>query len=304
MRKMLGKIKTGTINTYLASKCVINTILKGERAKRLKAPDKDILIVGNGPSLKEVDLLRFVGKVDFCCVNYFPCKDDNFFRIKPKYICMIDPIFYSKEGGSLTTAWRLNDIERIRKLEEELMKVDWPICFLTKQGYSLEINNPYITYERLSASVFLGRSISSISLFERDSKWNFWLFDKNFAVPGYACVVCTALLYFTMCRSRRIILAGCDNSYFFGTFVDERNHVMCHPKHFYEEEKLDLTERGMVGEHGFPFLMEQHMGAFVEFYKISKYAQYKKVPIINTSLQSYIDVFEKRSWEDVLRDYD
>ena len=278
----------------------------GERAKRLKAPDKDILIVGNGPSLKEVDLLRFVGKVDFCCVNYFPCTDENFFRIKPKYLCMVDPYFYDKkEANPYLVAGRLQAIEQSRKLEEALAKIDWPICVITRQGYSLKINTPYITYVHLSVSVFRGRcSSASISLFEQDSKWDFWLYNRNLAMPGYANVLCTAALYFTMCGSHRIILAGSDFSVFFGSFVDERNHIILASTHFYEEDQEDLTEIGLIKQNGFSYWMEQHMGAFVEFYKISKYAQYKKVPIINTSLQSYIDVFEKRSWEDVLRDYD
>ena len=133
IRRVFGLIK----KIYMLLKGLricLKTILEGTREKFSLEPDKKVLIMGNGPSLKDIDLDKLMVEVtDIVCVNYFPLKDENFFIIKPKYLCILDPVFFEKSTDSTDE----KKIQLINLLE----KVDWTLKIITLQNQELLLKN-------------------------------------------------------------------------------------------------------------------------------------------------------------------
>ena len=63
--------------------CILTTQIRGKRVQ-FHRKNNDVLILGNGPSLNDIELEKVLCKCDeIACVNFFPTKDKRFFDIKP-----------------------------------------------------------------------------------------------------------------------------------------------------------------------------------------------------------------------------
>lgn len=66
------------------------TLAHGERTLFSERLNASVLIIGNGPSLNELDLLSLCNSVDVvACVNSFPIEHESFFQIKPDFLALL-----------------------------------------------------------------------------------------------------------------------------------------------------------------------------------------------------------------------
>jgi len=73
--------------------------------KVANSQDEELIIVGNGPSLKN-DIDQFLGaKGDCFCVNHF-ADSDWFEKLRPKYYLFLDPYFWSDKTNEEYSAKR------------------------------------------------------------------------------------------------------------------------------------------------------------------------------------------------------
>lgn len=267
----------GLVHISLGIVMALRTIFGGKYDKIPIEPDRSVLIMGNGPSLKETDIEKIAKSVtDIVCVNFYPLKDDKFFVLKPNYLCLIDPVFF-KANAEKTEQKK---VELLNQLE----KVDWKLTIITKQNRKLPIKNPNISYTYLNSNVLPGKYAE---------KFKYFLYRKNLLGFGSQNVVIGASFYFVIKKSKVILLAGVDMSEFKMLQVDQNNEVYVNAQHHYGKETIKHSEMGLIKTGEFYKLLNCYVKMFEQFYFLEKFADSQGVKIYNLSPNSFIDVFEK-----------
>lgn len=252
----------------------IKTMLRGERCGTVTKENENVLVMGNGPSLKEIDIQAFTDNYKIACVNFF-ANQEVFFEIKPQYYIIIDPVFFAINST--------NDV-RIKKLFYNLEKVDWKLTIISQQGCKLPIKNNNITYEHISYYGFYSEYASAFL-----NK----LYRRNLITCGGQNVMVSAIYYFVLKRYRNIYVAGLDMSEFKGYSIDKNNHVLLETKHFYGSDYIDYTEKGVIKLGEFYIYLGYYVEMFRQFYHVAQFAKSQNVNIYNLTLNSFVDVFEK-----------
>ena len=275
---VLRKLYHFVLNFLLLSEYVlISVVMKIMCPKSLfpsylhSRSNEKILIVGNGPSTKDINLnkLSALG-FNLLCVNFFASRDSNFFTLQPKYYCVIDPAFYSENN------------DEIQQLKYTLNRITWDMTYICLASQNTEwISNPHISVVRLNINKYHGDFF----------KW--WLYSKNHANFGYQNVVIAALYYCITCRVGEIYLCGVESDWHRELFVDIDNNVYRDCAHFYGVERLNLIEKGEINKGEYYKYAEFYYKTMKEYYLSSRYATKMGVNIYNFTTTSYIDVFEK-----------
>ena len=256
------------------------TLCGGSRVLFNSKIKKDILVCGNGPSLTEIDLQKvYDAGVAIAVVNFFPLYNSCFFTIKPRYLFLLDPDFFVPYDMLR---------EEIKQLLNVLEKVDWDMKIVSGQGNYFRVSNDHIRHEH----------ISKFSL-KSDILTNFidWLYTNDLVVTGTMNVVIAALFYFINRTEGTIYLSGVDMSDITRIGVDGNNEMYIYTKHNYGDERIPVVAF-KKGE--FYKLVDMYKCAFEEFYYTAKYAKRKRVSVINLSIESCLDMFEKKqidSWK-------
>jgi len=249
------------------------TLIRGKRTIFSKETNESAIILGNGPSLNDIDL-DAVSKagLEIVCVNSFPSRNANFERIKPKYLVLLDPVFFMN-------AEQLGQEEI--DLFEVLKKVDWKMHVLIPQGNSLTIENENLIVDKICTSVLHSEYMTGFLD---------WFYRRNLLTFGYQNVVIGAGFYFVSKRVKRLYYAGIDMSEFKQLFVDDQNRVYIDKIHNYGSERCYST---LFNKGEFYKLLKLYQIMFEQFSYLKKYADRQQVEIINLSINSYVDVFEK-----------
>lgn len=259
--------------------CVFRTLCKGKRAK-LEKYSKNVLIIGNGPSLNEVELEKIVSVCDdVVCVNLFPLRDERFWEIKPKYLCLIDPCYYEEEKE-----------EEIELLFQALEKVDWEMKLLCTQKSKLPISNSKISYEYINSCPFYGHGLRYFRKM---------LYDNNLANCGQQNVVTAIIYYFVAKYAKTIYLIGTDMTEFRNLYVDINNDVYIENPHCYEKEEVERLyptyfKRGELYRH-----LWCYQRTFEQLYYVAEYAKINNVVVKNLSVNSYLDMFDKMEYRNI-----
>lgn len=269
--KNAGEVLKGIVFSML-------TLRAGKRERFVEETDKEVLILGNGPSLNDVDIERIIdGNTDVVCVNFFPIKDQRFFEMKPQYLCLLDPVFFQKSATAE---------DKKAELFETLEKVDWPMKIICIQGRKLPVNNQNISYSWINGRGFTGMSLKS---------FRYFLYRKNLTNCGMQNVVIGALYYFVSKKVRRIYLAGVDMSEFKQISIGEDNEIYILTQHSYGEEKIKYSDTGILKKGDLYILLRCYVTMFEQFRCLQEYAMAQNVEVLNLSPNSYIDVFEKNA---------
>lgn len=240
-----------------------------------------VYILANGPSLKiELEeLLKEDVVLDNSLVVNFFAESEWFYKIKPKYYCLADPVFNRKE---LIT-------DRIRELYEKMNEfVSWPMTlFIWNEAEPMVrglIKNPLIKIETLSILLYSG--------FE--SK-RFESYAKGSSVPSYVNVTIMALYALLNLGYSKIFLYGVDHSFLAGLSVNDNNRLCIVDSHFYGEEKCEFQPR----EDGTLWTMKDFVYnkylTFLEHEIMRRYADYLGAQIINCTKDSWIDAYVRKA---------
>lgn len=252
------------------------TLVSGSREKFVEEPDKKVLIMGNGPSLNHTDIEKIIDQDTYVvCVNFFPTKDERFFKIRPQYLCLLDTVFFQ---------YAPRHEEKKAELFEILEQVDWPLKIICAQGYTLPVKNSNISYSWMNGYSFPGMNIKSI---------RYYLYRHNLVNCGMQNVVIGAGYYFVSKKVREIFLAGVDMSEFKQLTIGEDNEIYVLTQHSYGEERIKYSDTGIFKKGDFCILLGCYVKMFEQFRCLSEYAEAQGVKIVNLSPASYIDVFEK-----------
>lgn len=277
------RIKSFIRNVFFSLKglkCILKSLLFGRRSLPQNRNDRNALIMGNGPSLKSVDVVNLSKNADVICVNYYAVNNKDFFIIRPEYYCFLDPVFFNSNPDKKTAA-----------LIKTLESVDWNLKIITVQGNKLPIENKNIEYEYISIADIYGNYCK---------KFLNYLHKKNLANCGLQNVLAGAIYYCILNGYHKVLVCGFDMSEFQAYSVNKDNHILVKYSHFYGDEYIDATESGRIKLGDFYFWINCYAKMFEQFHYLSEFAIEQGVDVINLTTESFVDSFKKDYWKNYL----
>lgn len=250
---------------------------------------KELYILGNGPSLKNV----YVNVPDFfinkrtLCVNHI-VTTPYFEKLRPEVYVMID-------GSCLGTDKNLSVMqkEQAKAIRDSLVsKVKWPmILCIPRASEGSELTekvkeNQYIQIEYINTRVFKGKN----------SKLKYSLWEKQYCAPPMENALVAALFIALVMKYSTIYILGADHDWMRNIYVDEYNQVIMNNKHVYKEKqtlevrRINNENRGeRLGE-----LLKVWTLTWNTYYELEKYAEAENMKIYNCTPNSFIDAFQRK----------
>lgn len=248
------------------------------KIKKVQTSKRNLVVLGNGPSLKN-DLIKIKKEnADFFCVNHFADFPD-FEELKPKLYLFLDPYFWS-ENTSLDY-----QNKREKTFENLNLKVNWGMdVYIPSYAHSSlvkKIINPnvnFITYSGVGIKrypPFFERALLNTSIFS----------------PYAINVIVHAVFIGSHIGYKTIRLYGVDTSVFLNLDVDQTNNkVYAVFKHFYGEKRVLQDEAGLRDT---PLTLSECLDKEVINFKsyelLSRYCKSINIELINCSSYSLID---------------
>ena len=251
-------------------------------------PEGRMLILGNGPSLKE-QMPKLIEqeawkKGDIMAVNFFATSDE-FSILKPKYYILSDPQFFRKAGYS----------DRVEAMYRALAeRVSWPMTLYVqyynpeKFDYAAAIgHNPNIRIVKFHTLVFHGfRSVE------------FWCYRRGLGSGNFGTVVQNGEFVAMLLGYRTIELYGVDHTLLEGLVVDDKNRLCRTQSHYYDTEPAQpkpIYVNATTPPR--PYTMASYLAETAELFRghevLAEYARTQGVRIINCTKGSMIDAYER-----------
>lgn len=236
--------------------------------------DSDCFILGNGSSLAAfLEDCTFEDK-NIMVVNFF-ASTPYFKKIKPNFYIVLDNILIGRSE-------RQSSKEKVEKLYNDLLSVNWPITFLypsngDKGIFELLRKNKFITTIKYNMTPVSG--IKGIS---------HWLYRKSLGMPlpqniSNAAVFCAINLGF-----KKVYLYGVEHSWMKSFDVHPEYHrIYMNDGHFYEKENIRWFNRGDYCN----WLKYIHR-AMLSHFELRDYADSLGVKVINKTSKSFIEAYE------------
>jgi hypothetical protein len=252
--------------------------------------NRRLIVCGNGPSLgKQLEENQEVFQAnDVLCVNMFSTTE-YFFKIKPRYYCMIDPGFFadpatitSDERKELDAVWAA--LERADwKMELILPRYFKKSRHLQERVRNLSINVRYLNMETFSGWGFLHE----------------FFLKKQLCAP-MAQTVLIAAVYYGLCRAyKEIVLLGAESNWFKELEVDENNQVYINDSHYYGENNRRLLMAAGGRTLSIAEGLESDARAFRQYMFLASYATKRKCAIYNATPNSMLDAFPRIEIEEL-----
>ncbi len=241
------------------------------------APDRPIVILGNGPSLNTtIDRsLDYLKSVDTMAVN-FACLAPVFFEIRPRFYILADPLFFGDSHP------RIGDFRRL------IGRVDWPMTLLVPRRFR-HLTGPITGDNRfLSVMTYNFVGLDGFGAFER------FAYRRRLGMPRPRNVLIPAIMNAIALGYRTIYVAGADHSWMQTISIDDENHVISVQPHFYkddstEQRRVDTTYRGLRLHQ----VVESFAIAFKAYHAVRRYADARGVTVTNVTPGSFIDAFDR-----------
>lgn len=239
--------------------------------------------MGNGPSLSTTfaDFPDILESHPLLAVN-FAANAEEFYRFKPRYYVMADPVFFSADPhANVALLWR-----NLRS------RVDWPMTIFVPATYrrvNLVADNPMIKVEWFNMVGVEGYH---------------WLenaaYSSGRAMPRPRNVLIVAIMVAMKMGYRSIWLTGADHSWTRTLEVSDENLVISVQPHFYKDNDAEHQRVASVYQNIRLYqLLHSFYVAFRAYFSIERYARHRGVSIINATPGSFIDAFPRRPLSEI-----
>ena len=254
--------------------------------KKLQPDNKEVVVLGNGPSLSKMitEHSCFLEGRDVVSVNYFP-SSDLYEKIKPKYlISSAEELFLE----NVDDIYVKNSNKLFQQINE---KTTWPvICFF-----------PFIAkkYNRWQKIIADNKNISvyyyNKTPIEGFKVFRQWSFNRKLGMarPHNVLIPCISIMMWL--GYKKIYLWGADHSWLKDISVDENNNALVNQKHFYDEgkSKPETMKQGGKGKRRLHEILYKFMTSFREYFDVLDYAKDNNTEILNCTKGSFIDAFKR-----------
>lgn len=246
----------------------------------------DAVILGNGPSLKEMlrKNVNFLQDKDLFAVNYFALSD-TFFELKPGHYVIIDFKFYSDNA---------NDEDTIKKrplLWENIAQINWKMQLYLP----FDAKKHHQWQEYIKNNEFIEIRYINVTAIEGFSCFRHHCFRKMLGMPRPHNVVIPTLMIALKLNYNKIFLWGVDHSWLSQIMVDDNNIAMVNNQHFYDTNKNNPGKFILKNNPSAPLhiILYSMMTAFESYFIIRKYSESLNSKIINQTRGSLIDAFDR-----------
>lgn len=187
-----------------------------------------LIILATGPDVNrflcEKSIQNRFCNYDVACINYMIYYSFHILQeIKPKYLVLLDPCLYDLDYPPDPMG-----IPSAAELAAVLEKIDWKCSIITNVLAEFMVDNPYLSYIRLSCF--------SASY----SKYSLPLLKRNLINLGTNNVTMGAIFFGIVFGYQEIALMGCPYKSLNAYMTEEGLHVVEH-KHYYDAEAFEYT---------------------------------------------------------------
>jgi len=267
---------------------LIKVILLSKFRTSLKhiVKDKDLIILGNGPSLafSIENGNMFLQDKDLMCVNHFP-NTSLYPELKPKYFITVAPDLWLDEIDK-------KFVDQSDKLFQEMASVtSWPLTFL--------IPFEAKKYKRWRSNIEKNPNIHIIYYNNIGIEgWKFvrhFFYKKNLAMPRPHNVIIASIYVAINLGYKKIFLWGTEHTQFKEISVDDNNIALINQKHFYDgnsSRPTTLDQKG-IGYRKVHEILFKFMIAFKNYFLLEEYSRSRGAKVINDTPGSLIDAFDR-----------
>lgn len=253
---------------------------KGASPKAASKEGRGIVIMGNGPSLRQTidNDSEWLLSHDLMAVN-FAANTPDFFNLRPGYYVLADGVFFS---GATTDP-------NVKKLWEAFSRISWKMTLwvpskMAHLAKALVMHNPNITLKLFNLTPLEGNRTVVHKLI-----------DAGLGMPRPRNVMIPAIMAAIREGYRKIWLCGADHTWTRTLSVDDENFVVSIQPHFYEDnEKEHQRVRSLYAGLRLHDVLGSMTIAFRSYWDIADYAKARGVEIINATPGSMIDAFPRR----------
>lgn len=240
---------------------------------------KEIIILGNGPSLRQTIDTEYDWLIthDLMAVNFAALTAD-FFKLRPNYYILADNHFFNS----------LQSDPNVRTVWNSFQKINWGMTLLVPSKVKhlvipLTINCPEIKLRFFNLTPIEGFSFITHRLF-----------NAGLGMPRPRNVLIPAIMEAIRMGYEKIFICGADHSWTKTLDVDDDNFVVSVQPHFYEDNE-DEYKRVRETYKGLKLhdVLGSMVVAFKSYWQIVDYAKKKRVTILNSTPGSMIDAFPK-----------
>lgn len=268
------------LGSSLASMVKVALMSKGASASATEGKGKSLVVMGNGPSLRDTinNDFDWLLSHDLMAVN-FAANSPEFLSLRPKYYILADGHFFNS----------LDKDVNVRKLWDNLNRVSWEMTLLIPSKFKhlakpLMMQSPGIKVRYFNLTPVEG------------FKWlSHFFYSLGLGMPRPRNVLIPAIMEGIRLGYTKIYLCGADHSWTKTLDVDKENFVVSVQPHFYEDNE---EEHKRVRETYKGLRLHDVLGsmvtAFRSYWQIASYAKKRGIEIINATPSSMIDAFPRR----------
>ena len=244
-----------------------------------------LCLLGNGPSFSLIEKhLKEFKDFDFCAVN-LSVNTELFFILKPKMLVMVDMIF-----------WMQPELDKIKKAWENIQRIDWDIQVFLPYNFPNYMKEEFEKNKKVKVCRYPNNSWEPETKIANKIKLR--LYKKGLLSPNGTNVSIAAIYTAILNGYKEINLLGVEHSWMRDIKVNESNEVVLIDRHYYGD-----TEHVWRDYEGNPIklrdFLESQLATFTGHLYLNEFAKYMHVKIINRTVGSYIDAYEKKSFEDL-----
>lgn len=284
------------VNTFLSIfKMLFFT--SGDNKFPIKGKQGELVILGNGPSLKELldTQIDYLKSKDLLCVNYF-ARTEEYTLLKPEIYVICSPEYFTQEDKQDFA------VERQLTLDTIAEKTSWPMTFcipaIAKKNDFWKTkfkDHPFIRIFHMTTT-----PIEGFKGFEH------WAFRKMLGMPRPHNVLIPSIYLAISLDYKEIEIAGADHSWLQEIYVDSDNEVLLSQKHFYDKQASkqkhyrDATiaqpmyHGGSKDSRKLHEVLEKFYYTFRAYWTLRSFAESKGKVLTNITPNSYIDAFQRK----------
>jgi len=244
--------------------------------------EKKLMILATGPSLKAVleNSHEVLEQYDLMAVNKFATRVE-YTMLRPKQYVLLDTVFSTK--NNTTEKIKIRDDVLNALLKETHWNIN--LFFPSNTDMKLELEAMFKKNKHIHLHYFNMTTVDGL-----DSV-SFFCYEKGYGMPFAGNVLVASLWLAINMGYKEIILAGSDMSMHNMAHVDASNRLCLGDVYYYKNSTSEIDCA----------VIDQRVDAY--FFKIAKtfeafgilkrYANHNRVNILNSSMKSYLDDFEK-----------
>jgi len=257
-----------------------------------KESNSNLLILGNGPSLKSdiENNLEIIRKFDLLAVNYF-ATTDYFSTLKPQYYSIAAPEMFKNNSNP-------EILKNSKQLFKDIAKkTNWPMTlFIPAIAYKAnEWKKIILENKNIDIVYFNNTPINGFKWFK------YFLWKNNYGMPRPHNVLIPSLIISINLKYNNIYINGADHSWLKEISVNNQNEALINQKHFYDYNSSTPKpmHKGGKGQRKLHEILEKFYFTFKSYHEINEFANSQDIKIINLTEGSFIDAFKREKFQNI-----